>query len=87
MYIPLLDWRRNKHHLWIASAIEFLCVQAAGCCCSLVDCMPFIFGAVRDHMKLLIQRVEILRNDPESNEDNNYEELVQCIMDHKLILE
>ncbi|KAL7728814.1 hypothetical protein ACLKA6_004168 [Drosophila palustris] len=38
-------------------------------------------------MKLLIQRVEILRNDPESNEDNNYEELVQCIMDHKLILE
>lgn len=88
IYIPLLDWHESKRNLWIASLIEYVLLSTGISCCIFVDCMPFIFGlTVRGHMKLLIQRVEVLRNDPSCNEDENYEELVCCIMDHKLILE
>ncbi|KAH8310469.1 hypothetical protein KR044_001529, partial [Drosophila immigrans] len=88
IYIPNLDWRESKRNLWIASFIEFVLLSMGISCCILVDCLPSIFGlTVRGHMKLLIERVENLRKDPKSNENDNYEELVLCIMDHRLIIE
>lgn len=42
---------------------------------------------IRGHIKLIIQRVEALRMNPDFSEQENFEQLVLCIKDHKLILE
>ncbi|XP_043863367.1 odorant receptor 85a isoform X3 [Drosophila mojavensis] len=52
------------------------------------DSMPLIFGlTVRSYTQWLTERVERLRINPKRNEDENYQELVQCIKDHQLIVE
>lgn len=88
LYNPFIDWRQNTKNLWIVSTIEYLVVLQAVCCNIIVDCFPFLFGmTVRGHIKLVIQRVEALRMNTDISEEDNFEKLVGCIKDHKLILE
>lgn len=88
LYNPFVDWRQSTKNLWIASTIEFVVVLLAVCCNIVLDCMPLIFMmTIRGHIKLIIQRVEALRMNPDFSEQENFEQLVLCIKDHKLILE
>lgn len=88
LYNPFIDWHQSTKNLWIASTIEYLVVLQAVSYNIIVDCFPFLFGmTVRGHIKLVIQRVEVLRMNPNISEHDNFEQLVLCIKDHKLILE
>lgn len=52
------------------------------------DCYPFLFGTThRLHLELLQKRIERLRTNPEQSEEQDLEELIGYIQDHKLILE
>lgn len=88
LYNPFIDWRESTKNLWITATIDSVLLMPLVFCGIIVDCMPFIFGiTVREHLKLLIKRVQKLRENPEVTEQQNFEELVLCIKDHKLILE
>lgn len=88
LYNPFIDWRESTKNLWITSTFDYLILFPPNFCNIIVDSMPFIFGlTVREHLKLLIKRVQKLRKNVDVKEQQHYEELVLCIKDHKLILE
>lgn len=88
LYNPFIDWRESSKNLWLSSTIDSIILLPVVLCNIIVDTMPFVFGfTVREHLKLIIKRVQELRNNPDSTEQQNFEELVLCIKDHKLIVE
>ncbi|XP_023033827.2 odorant receptor 42b-like [Drosophila willistoni] len=54
----------------------------------LMDVFNIIYCLMlRAHIEILRQRVNKLRTNPEDSEKKNYDELVECITQHKIILE
>ncbi|XP_030079652.1 odorant receptor 42b-like [Drosophila hydei] len=88
LYNPFVDWRDGTRSLWIASILEYFLQVFAIYATLALDATPLIFGlTVRAYIKWLHVRVERLRTQTDMTEEENYEELVLCIKDHKLILE
>ncbi|XP_015022167.2 odorant receptor 42b [Drosophila mojavensis] len=88
LYNPFVDWRDGTRSLWIASILEYFLQVFAIYATLALDATPLIFGlTVRAYIKWLHVRVERLRMQTDMTEDENYEELVLCIKDHKLILD
>ncbi|XP_068152564.1 odorant receptor 98a-like [Drosophila tropicalis] len=87
-YNPFIDWRSSRQNLWTILflqiiLISFLIVQQL-----VVDVFNIIYGIMlRAHIEILRLRVQKFRTDPEETEQENYDELVKCIEQHKLILE
>lgn len=87
-YIPFLDYRSSRQAFWMAACIESVIGAAAVSMDQFVDVCPVIFGIIlRTHLKLLIRRVERLRKSKSDSDDQDYAKLVNCIKDHKNILE
>ncbi|XP_034488785.1 odorant receptor 59b-like [Drosophila innubila] len=88
IYIPYFDWRVSTSNLMIASSFEFLCMGSALSLNHLNDAYPLVFGLViRLNIDLLKKRIQNLRTDPCKCEEQNYEDLKNCIDDHKQILD
>lgn len=88
LYNPIIDYRTSTKNLWIASTFEFIIGTGSIYADEMTDLYPVIFGlTLRTHLKLLAERVKDLRSDPKLTEEQNYELLVKCIKDHKLMLE
>ncbi|XP_064535322.1 odorant receptor 42b-like [Drosophila montana] len=87
-YNPFVDYRESKKSLWIAATYEFIIGSSAVYTDLNADVFPVIFGLIlRTHIELLTRRVQKLRTDPAQTERQSYEELVNCIKDHKLVLQ
>lgn len=87
-YIPFVDYRSSNSRFWVAASIEIIVGSVAVTLDQFVDVYPVIFGIIlRTHIQLLIKRVERLRKNSSQSDNENYEELVNCIKDHKNILE
>ncbi|KAL7732202.1 hypothetical protein ACLKA6_018442 [Drosophila palustris] len=87
-YLPFVDYRDGPRSLWVAATLEYMISSPGIFCDQLLDLYPVIFGILlRTHLKLLIERVERLRTDDQESADQSHEELVNCIKDHKLLLE
>ncbi|EDW04791.1 GH23176 [Drosophila grimshawi] len=88
LYNPFLDWHDGTLNLWIVSTFEFMVLMGAVVQNLLSDTYTLVYGLIlRTHLELLNGRISKLRTNPEMTEDENYEELVNCVLDHKLILE
>ncbi|EDW01499.1 odorant receptor 42b [Drosophila grimshawi] len=88
LYNPFLDWHNGTRNLWIVSTLEYLIMAGAVLQDQLSDTYSLVYGLIlRTHLELLNGRISKLRTNPEMTEDENYEELVNCVLDHKLILE
>ncbi|EDW01502.1 odorant receptor 42b [Drosophila grimshawi] len=88
LYNPFLDWHDGTLNLWIVSTFEFMVLVGAAVQNLLSDTYTLVYGLIlRTHLELLNGRISKLRTNPEMTEDENYEELVNCVLDHKLILE
>ncbi|XP_034665095.1 odorant receptor 98a-like [Drosophila subobscura] len=88
IYNPFFDWHGSTRNLWIASFFEFSAAECLAFQTGMLDVFPILFGLMlRAPIKLLIQRVDKLCSDPVKRDDENIEDLVNCIKDHKLILE
>ncbi|KAL7732198.1 hypothetical protein ACLKA6_018438 [Drosophila palustris] len=87
-YLPFVDYRDGPRSLWVAATLEYIIGLAEVFCSQMMDLFPVIFGfLLRTHLKLLIERVERLRTADQESEDQSHAELVNCIKDHKLLLE
>ncbi|XP_002137062.3 odorant receptor 98a-like [Drosophila pseudoobscura] len=88
IYNPFIDWRESTRNLWIDSVLELMFIIGIVIQTYMIDVFPLLYGLIlRAHIKLLRQRVEKLCLDPSQSDDENNEELENCIEDHKLILE
>ncbi|KAM8703368.1 hypothetical protein ACLKA7_008055 [Drosophila subpalustris] len=85
---PFLDWRDSQIKLYIQATTEYIMMTIALVQNVLSDTylLVYIF-LIRCHFNLLMDRVQNLRSDSNKKEDENYEDLVNCIKDHKMILE
>ncbi|SPP75821.1 blast:Odorant receptor 42a [Drosophila guanche] len=86
-YYPYLDWRSSSWNLGLQSGLEYFAM--AGACFQdvCVDCYPVNFVLVlRAHMSIFEDRLRQLGKDPDVSHEKRYEQLVQCIQDHKTIL-
>ncbi|XP_017844811.1 odorant receptor 98a-like [Drosophila busckii] len=87
IYNPFIDYQSSTEKFLICCVIEFLIAGTAIYGNLIPDIIPVLFGfTVREHLQLLKGRVSRLCTDEEMTEQQNYEELVLCIKDHKMIL-
>ncbi|KAI8036548.1 odorant receptor 42b [Drosophila gunungcola] len=87
LYNPFIDWHDGHLKLWVASTLEYVVMSGAVLQDQLSDTYPLIYTLIlRAHMDMLRERIRRLRSDETLSEANSYDELVKCVMDHKLIL-
>lgn len=88
MYNPLLDWHKNLGSMLAEAVFEYVIMSIAVIQDLLADTYLVVFILlIRGHFDLLKTRVLKLRSNPDWTEEENYRELVNCIKDHKLIIE
>ncbi|EDW98459.1 uncharacterized protein Dyak_GE23764 [Drosophila yakuba] len=88
IYNPFVDWRESRQNFWKSILNEMLLMMFSVSQALLTDFYPLIYGfMLRAHIQLLKQRVEKLCSNPEKNDEENQEDLVECIKDHQLIQE
>ncbi|XP_017034986.1 odorant receptor 98a [Drosophila kikkawai] len=88
IYNPFVDWRQSRVSFWIAAFHENMLMTFTVTQTLMSDIYPLLYGLIlRVHLKLLQQRVERLCTEPGKSEEENQEDLVNCIKDHKLIKE
>uniref|UniRef100_A0A1A9X571 Odorant receptor n=1 Tax=Glossina brevipalpis TaxID=37001 RepID=A0A1A9X571_9MUSC len=87
IYIPGIDWRKSQLEFVIQGLIEFASMNLICLHQTVYDSYSGIYlYIIRMHIQILNERLARMGSDPQKNEDQHYEELIQCILDHKLIL-
>ncbi|EDW09464.1 odorant receptor 59b [Drosophila mojavensis] len=87
IYNPFIDWRAGVLNLWAESIFEYIVMSIVVLQDQLADSYPLMYTLIfRAHLDVLKSHIRNLRMDPTKSENENYDELVNCIMDHKLIL-
>jgi len=87
LYNPFIDWHDGTLKLWVASTLEYVVMSGAVLQDQLSDTYPLIYTLIlRAHLDMLRERIRRLRSDETLSEDESYEELVKCVMDHKMIM-
>uniref|UniRef100_A0A6P4FA58 Odorant receptor n=1 Tax=Drosophila rhopaloa TaxID=1041015 RepID=A0A6P4FA58_DRORH len=85
LYNPLVD---PEEHFYLTTLIETIALSGLILSNLVLDVYPIVYVfTLRTHLGLLDQRVKNLRRDPDNNEDQNYAELLDCVKDHKMIVE
>ncbi|XP_061402926.1 odorant receptor 42a-like, partial [Musca vetustissima] len=87
VFNPFFHWKDDALKFSIQAGCEYLmiafhCFQQA-----LLDSYPVIYiTIIRTHLHILTRRISRLGNISEMTSDQRYEELVQCVLDHKNIM-
>ncbi|KAH8359716.1 hypothetical protein KR093_008473 [Drosophila rubida] len=88
IYNPVFDWRTNTFYFYIATFFEILFMGSGIMYNQVNDSYPFLFGMIiRLNIDLVKNRIQNLRSDPNSSEEQQYQDLKECIADHKKILD
>lgn len=88
LYNPFVDWHDNVISFITEATFEYLVMTVAVTQDLLADTYLLVFILlIRGHFDLLRKRVVRLRSNPDWTEEENYDELVNCIKDHKMIIE
>ncbi|XP_001361035.3 putative odorant receptor 59c [Drosophila pseudoobscura] len=88
VYNPLVDWRQGTRQLWEASLLEYIVINIGICQELLSDSYPIVFLSIfRGHLAILKDRIKNLRCNPELSENENYQQLVDCIKDYRTIVQ
>ncbi|XP_030382993.1 odorant receptor 59b-like [Scaptodrosophila lebanonensis] len=86
IYMPFVNWRNGLGSLWTQALFEYAVMSTVCLQDQLADVYPLIYTLMlRCHFALLIDRVRNLRKDPNKTEDENFQDLVNCVIDHKMI--
>lgn len=88
IYNPFFDWRNGKLQFWFHLVLEYVCGSMTVIIDLVWDTHTLIYVTIfRAHLNILKDHIRKLRIDPRKTESDNYDELVGCIKEHKLILE
>lgn len=88
IYNPFFNWRNGNLHFYSHLALEYVCGSMTVLLDLVWDSYTLIYVTIfRAHIDILKEHIKKLRTDPLKTESENYDELVWCIKEHKLILE
>lgn len=88
VYNPVFDWHNGSAQFWGQCLLEYLFGTISVTDAFLEDVYALEFVLIfRGHIDLLKDHIRDLRTDLTKTEYENYEDLRNCIIDHKLILE
>ncbi|XP_028898283.2 odorant receptor 43b-like [Zeugodacus cucurbitae] len=87
-YVPFIDWMPNSNlKFWLHFSFEVVYAQIMLQTNVTNDSFPAIYiHAIRTHIKLLTERVSRLGTNPDLSEQENFDELVDCIVTHQEVL-
>nr|AKI29030.1 odorant receptor 7a-3 [Bactrocera dorsalis] len=85
---PFIDWLpEGNFQYWLHSIVEMVNLQYLLHLQSINDSFPAVYiRNIRTHIRLLTNRVSRLGLDPDLSDQQNFEELVDCIVSHQEIL-
>uniref|UniRef100_A0A1A9V0Z9 Odorant receptor n=1 Tax=Glossina austeni TaxID=7395 RepID=A0A1A9V0Z9_GLOAU len=87
IYNPVIEWRNSTRNFIIQSAIEYVMIDVHCYQQALLDAYPVIYiMIIRAHLHILSRRISKLGKDDKLKKKQRYEELVQCVLDHKNIM-
>uniref|UniRef100_A0A1A9VWT8 Odorant receptor n=1 Tax=Glossina austeni TaxID=7395 RepID=A0A1A9VWT8_GLOAU len=87
IYIPGINWRNSLLEFVIQGLVEFASMNLICLHQTVYDSYSGIYlYIIRIHIQILNERVKRLGSNLKNNEKQSYEELIQSILDHKLIL-
>ncbi|XP_017075635.2 LOW QUALITY PROTEIN: odorant receptor 22a-like [Drosophila eugracilis] len=85
MFVPLIN---SEQHFVVSNFAEFTMMLLAVTMDQCTDTVPLVSMLMaRCHMSLLKERLKNLRSDPGKSNDEDLQELTQCIRDHRMILD
>jgi len=88
LYNPFLNWRDSQINLYIQATSEYIVMSFAVIYQQLSDTYLLVFMIlIRGHFNILKDRVQDLRTSANKLEEQDYEDLVNCVKDHKMILQ
>ncbi|XP_054730926.1 odorant receptor 7a-like [Anastrepha obliqua] len=86
-WIPNVDWHRSSWEYWLQVSYDIFIVLLLLYHQVLNDSYPAVYiYIIRTHIQLLAVRVERLGYDEKKSVDDNYKELLECIVIHQEIL-
>ncbi|ALC41695.1 Or22a [Drosophila busckii] len=87
VFNPIVDWHNGLLSLWAHCILEYIVVMFPVLQDLLADTFALMFlTMIRAHFEVLKDHVRNLRLDPSKTEQYNYEQLVDCVLAHKLLL-
>lgn len=89
IWLPFVDWiPQSTIRFWMHFIFEVLYVHFLLIIQFTNDVYSVIYlKALRTHITLLAERVSKLGENPEFNDDDNYEELIDCVRSHQELLQ
>lgn len=87
--LPFIDWLpESNFKFWLHFTFEVMFLQYLVQVNLTNDSFPAIYiRAIRTHVSLLTDRVSRLGSNPDLNDQENFEELVDCIVSHQKLLQ
>ncbi|KAH8417710.1 hypothetical protein KR222_004685, partial [Zaprionus bogoriensis] len=88
IYNPLFNWRDGGAHFWMHMILEYYVGSMAVTMDLVCDAYTLVYMTIfRAYVDILKDHIRNLRKDKRKTEAENYDDLVGCIHQHKLILE
>lgn len=88
VYNPFIEWTDRPLYFFIQACLEYFMIDFHCYQQALLDSYPVIYiTIIRTHLHILSERIRKLGQDPNLDSDQRYEALVQCVLDHKNIME
>lgn len=87
LYNPLWEWSDNSLSFYLQLSLEYYLIDVHCYQQTILDSYPVMYIAIlRAHIHILARRISKLGEDSKLNNDDRYEALVQCVLDHKNIM-
>lgn len=88
VYNPFMEWTERPLYFVIQAGVEYFMIDFHCYQQALLDSYPVIYiTIIRTHLHILTRRIRKLGQDSKLSSDERYEALVQCVLDHKNIME
>ncbi|XP_036224582.2 odorant receptor 43b-like [Bactrocera oleae] len=89
IWLPLVDWiQQPTIHFWLHFLIEVIYIYFLLTIQCMSDLYPVVYiKAVRTHITLLTERVSRLGENPNLTDEDNYQELIDCVRTHQELLQ
>ena len=87
LYNPFMEWQDRPLYFFIQSIVEYMMIDFHCYQQALMDAYPVIYITfIRTHLHILTRRIRKLGQDTKLSNDERYEALIECVLDHKNIM-
>lgn len=87
VYNPFIEWQDSPIYFFIQAVLEYMMIDFHCYQQAIMDAYPVIYiTIIRTHLHILIRRIRRLGEDKKLTDEQRYEALIECVLDHKNIM-